>query len=454
MSKKVIIIGAGFAGLVAARELQTAGIEYQILEAKDRIGGRAWTEERMGRPLELGATWIHWFQAHVWTEIMRYEQRKEIEPSPAGNDAHWVTGGKVVRGTEDDLDEKITAAMIATFEGNDDYFPNPYDPLWVMSEDFDGPEEVRERFLADDQKNAMDLVKEAGFDQETMDLVDAFWCAGYIGDPYTGSALMAKQWGALSDNRYRVMEDITLKWKLKNGMQSLYNGIAADLTGEIIKNTPVSKVERHAEGATVTTESGEVIEAAAVICTVPVGALTNIEFSPALPEQLQDVITEKWNSQGAKIWIKIKGHHRFLGYAPKPAKISVLRSEYFMDDGTTILVGFGHDNTIVDLNSIEDAQAVMNQWRDDLEVIDTTGHNWVADKWAGQAWGTLRKGQFTQGWSLFDEVDQGLYFAGSDYAYGWRGVCVDGALEKGMTTARRVIRDLKKKSAPLKEYAF
>lgn len=152
MSKKVIIIGAGFAGLVAARELQTAGIEYEILEAKDRIGGRAWTEERMGRPLELGATWVHWFQAHVWTEIMRYEQRKEIEPSPAGNEAHWVTGGKVVRGTEDDLDEKITAAMLATFEGNDDYFPNPYDPLWVMSEDFDGPEEVRERFLADDQK--------------------------------------------------------------------------------------------------------------------------------------------------------------------------------------------------------------------------------------------------------------------------------------------------------------
>lgn len=444
MSKKVIIIGAGFAGLVAARELQTAGIEYEILEAKDRIGGRAWTEERMGRPLELGATWVHWFQAHVWTEIMRYEQRKEIEPSPAGNEAHWVTGGKVVRGTEDDLDEKITAAMLATFEGNDDYFPNPYDPLWVMSEDFDGPEEVRERFLADDQKNAMDLVREAGFDQETIDLVDAFWCAGYIGDPYTGSALMAKQWGALSDNRYRVMEDITLKWKLKNGMQSLYNGIADDLTGEILKNTPVSKVERHAEGATVTTESGEVIEAAAVICTVPVGALNNIEFSPALPEQLQDVISEKWNSQGAKIWIKIKGHHRFLGYAPKPAKISILRSEYFMDDDTTILVGFGHDNTMVDLNSIEDAQAVVNQWRDDLEVIDTTGHNWVADKWAGQAWGTLRKGQFTQGWSLFDEVDEGLYFAGSDYAYGWRGVCVDGALEKGMTTARRVIRDLKK----------
>ncbi|AKK07661.1 flavin monoamine oxidase family protein [Corynebacterium testudinoris] len=441
-NKKVIIIGAGFAGLVAARELQTAGIDYEILEAKDRIGGRAWTEERMGRPLELGATWVHWFQAHIWTEIMRYGQRKEIHPSPAGNEAHWITEGKVVRGSEADIDGKLSAAMLATYEGNDEYFPNPYDPLWVMSDDFDGPDEVRERFIAEDQKNAIDLVMEAGLDQEAIDLVDAFWSAGYIGDPYTGSALMAKQWGALADNRYQVMEDITLKWKLKNGMQSLYNGIAGDLTGPIRLETPVVKVEHHDDGATVTTEDGENIEAAAVICTVPVGALGNIEFSPALPEKIQRVIDDKWNSQGAKIWIKIKGHHRFLGYAPKPAKMSIVRSEYFMDDGTTILVGFGYDNTNIDLNSIDDAQDVVNQWRDDLEVVDATGHNWVADKWAGQAWGTLRKGQFTEGWSLFDEVESSLYFAGSDYAYGWRGVCVDGAVEKGMTTARRVINDL------------
>ena len=44
MSKHVVIVGAGFAGLVAARELQMKGIDYQILEARDRIGGRAWTD--------------------------------------------------------------------------------------------------------------------------------------------------------------------------------------------------------------------------------------------------------------------------------------------------------------------------------------------------------------------------------------------------------------------------
>ncbi|MDO5048838.1 MAG: NAD(P)/FAD-dependent oxidoreductase [Actinomycetaceae bacterium] len=443
MGKKVVIVGAGFAGLSAAREMQTAGIDYVVLEATNRIGGRAYTEERMGRPLELGATWVHWFQAHIWTEIMRYGQRLEIEASPVGNDAHWITEGKVVKGTEDELDEKLTAAILATHSDTEEYFPNPYDPLWVMSEDFDGPEEVRERFIADDYKSAIDVVREAGFDQETIDLIDAFWCAGYIGDPYTGSALMAKQWGALSDGRYRLMEDITLKWKLKNGMQSIYNGIANDLTGEIRLETPVVKIDHHDEGVTVTTEAGETIEADAVICTAPVGALDNIEFTPQLPDPIRKVINDKWNAQGAKIWIKIKGHHRFLGYAPKPHKMSVLRSEYFMDDDTTILVGFGYDAKNVDLNSIEDAQEIVNQWRPDLEVVDTTGHDWVADKWVGQAWGTVRQGQFTDGWSHFDNVDSRLYFAGSDYAYGWRGVCVDGALEKGIGVAREVINELR-----------
>ena len=64
-SSKVIVIGAGFSGLVAARELQTAGVNCEVIEARDRIGGRAWTDDRMGLPLEMGATWVHWFQPYM-----------------------------------------------------------------------------------------------------------------------------------------------------------------------------------------------------------------------------------------------------------------------------------------------------------------------------------------------------------------------------------------------------
>src|ERR1700761_7946166 len=59
--KKIIIIGAGFAGLMAAYELDKKGIDFEILEARDRIGGRGFSHS-FGGPdnlvVELGAEWV------------------------------------------------------------------------------------------------------------------------------------------------------------------------------------------------------------------------------------------------------------------------------------------------------------------------------------------------------------------------------------------------------------
>jgi len=64
-----IIVGAGVAGLRAAQVLQQNGRRVLLLEARDRIGGRVWTEHHNGQPLDLGASWIHGTRGNPITAI-------------------------------------------------------------------------------------------------------------------------------------------------------------------------------------------------------------------------------------------------------------------------------------------------------------------------------------------------------------------------------------------------
>lgn len=56
---RAIVIGAGFAGLSAARALRQSGVQVTILEARDRPGGRVMTDRSLGFPLDLGPSWLH-----------------------------------------------------------------------------------------------------------------------------------------------------------------------------------------------------------------------------------------------------------------------------------------------------------------------------------------------------------------------------------------------------------
>jgi monoamine oxidase len=69
---EVIVIGAGAAGLAAARTLLSQHRRVVVLEARDRIGGRAWTEpDCFGQPFDHGASFVHAEHANPWTAIAR-----------------------------------------------------------------------------------------------------------------------------------------------------------------------------------------------------------------------------------------------------------------------------------------------------------------------------------------------------------------------------------------------
>ena len=76
----VVIVGAGFAGVTAARELTMRGRSAVLVEARDRLGGRTYTSDHDGHAMELGGTWVHPLQPKVGAEISRYGTETETFP--------------------------------------------------------------------------------------------------------------------------------------------------------------------------------------------------------------------------------------------------------------------------------------------------------------------------------------------------------------------------------------
>jgi monoamine oxidase len=77
----VAIIGGGAAGIAAARRLHDAGVDCLLLEARDRLGGRAFTQVASGYPLDLGCGWLHSADANPWVKIAE-RQGRTIDRTP------------------------------------------------------------------------------------------------------------------------------------------------------------------------------------------------------------------------------------------------------------------------------------------------------------------------------------------------------------------------------------
>lgn len=183
---RIAIVGAGMAGLTSANSLAKNGHSVSVFEARNRIGGRVWTDRSLGTPLDVGASWIHGPDGNPISKLAddagltRVEtQDKYIIRGRNGRKIWdilapgWLTtvGEEISMGTEY---ETLNLAEVEAdyeaygqgYDGNDVIFPQGYDQVLTS---LSGPYEIKfdqQIIRIDYSGNGVQLFTQSGREEE------------------------------------------------------------------------------------------------------------------------------------------------------------------------------------------------------------------------------------------------------------------------------------------------
>jgi monoamine oxidase len=416
-----IVIGGGFAGVRAARDLGDAGKSVLLVEARDRLGGRVWTRPFQGREamIELGGTWIstevHPFMAD---EVARYGFKLRV--SHAGEaDVRWNLGGELIHGFP--------------LEGED-----IYDLERLLFETIKASRRVAMDVPRDQQDLAdLDISVEAFYDQfDPSPRVREFlymWAG-------LGSGALPSEWSmltalsliaAMGNSVYGWYGAVTDAFEL--GISTVVETMALDSGAKIELSAPVARVEQQDDGVRITSRDGRQWSAATAIVAVPIALWPEIEFAPPLPADKLIPARENHPGRMKKTWIIVDGIPDNLYASGWGTEFVQVFPEGSDRDGLVVL-GMCAPPSVLDPRDRGAVETAVRQFAPDARVIDTDLHEWDQDPFSRGGWYVPPPGVLTTHHSALGRPEGLLSFAGADVAVRWIG-WIDGALETGSRAA-------------------
>lgn len=404
----VIIIGAGAAGLYAGHILKSKGIDFKILEASNKIGGR------MGKlngfadyTIDTGAQWLHG-QNNILADLIK---------------------SKNVKTTLDD-------AELSYWFNNQIVNSLPKDPFIFEEENLP---DVSFKNYAHQQ----------GFGNEYDTIVEAI-----AGDQGASASLLSAYWNSKDEENW-VSGDEDFKFE-KSYFDVIEEYIAQPILDKIILNTPVKTIDYSSDKIIIKDGNNVSHLADKVIITVPISILklNEIAFIPNLPSEKTDAFAKFGMGPGMKVFLKFstKFYKDVLyGGSICGAYVNDTLGKLTSDN---ILLAFIMGDQAANLNSLGSDTAITNALLQELDsiynrqatasFIASSVFDYTTKPYIKGAYGYSTVGMGNARIMAAQPVDKKLYFAGEAMNTNGHHQTVHGAVESGYIGVINLLNDLKK----------
>jgi len=246
--ERVIVVGAGMAGLVAARLLHDSGFKVTVLEARERLGGRTWTDDRLGAPLDLGGSWVHGVDGNPLTLWCEKIGVKLVENQ---GDRLLIDDRATAKTREGQRKRAILGR--AAFKTAIEWSSWKSKMLTAAR----GPRSIS-------VKDAVEHLLHAPWLPE----VDRLVVATFV---EMSEGVQGAPWEAIAVEEWFPTEGLERNAQPKGGFHQLIDDAAAGL--DVRLGTPVQRLAWSEAGVSATLKSGETIAADRAVVTVPLGLL-------------------------------------------------------------------------------------------------------------------------------------------------------------------------------------